>query len=194
MDPSEYAALSSRVKDSFLRTFWNEEGKYLFDVVNGDFRDDHVRPNQIFSVSLTYPVLEGEKASQVVERVWSELYTAYGLRSLSRSSKDYHGKCTGGRYDRDSAYHQGTVWAWPIGHFIAAFTRTIGKDPRFGDLAGKFLEPFRDHLQHACLGSISEIFDGDEPLFPRGCCAQAWSVAEVLRAYRIVYQSQEYHS
>lgn len=183
-DPGEYAALAEQVKDSFVKTFWFDEGKYLYDVVNGEYRDKHVRPNQIFAVSLTYPVIEGLQARCVVERVWKELYTAYGLRSLSQKSPDYKGRYEGDRYARDCAYHQGTVWAWPIGHFIDAFAKTFGQEPKHRDMIATFLKPFQDHLSHACLSSISEIFDGDEPLHPRGCCAQAWSVAEVLRAYK----------
>ncbi len=183
-EETEYAALADKVRESFIKTFWFEEGKYLFDVVNGEHRDKHVRPNQIFAVSLSFPVLTGRMAEHVVQTVWKELYTAYGLRSLSRRSAEYRGQYTGGRFARDSAYHQGTVWTWPIGHFIDAFIRTFGQEPVYRDMAASFLEPFRDHLQHACLGSISEIFDGDEPLTPRGCFAQAWSVAEVLRAWR----------
>lgn len=179
----EVSELSEKVRESFVRTFWYDEGGYLFDVVQGDFKDDKVRPNQIFAVSLAYPVLDGEKARCVVEKVWKELYTAYGLRSLSRRSSEYKGQCVGGPYERDSAYHQGTVWAWPVGHFITAFERTLGQEQVYKGMAAGFLEPYREHLEHACLGSISEIFDGDEPLIPRGCCAQAWSVAEVLRAY-----------
>ncbi|HEX2947718.1 MAG TPA: amylo-alpha-1,6-glucosidase [Clostridia bacterium] len=179
----ECGELSRKVRDSFVRTFWYDEGRYLYDVVQGDLRDESVRPNQIFAVSLTYPVLEGEKACLTVEKVWKELYTAYGLRSLSPGSAAYKGKCTGGPYERDSAYHQGTVWAWLIGHFIDAFERTLGKEQIYKGMTAAFLEPFKDHLYQACLGSISEIFDGDEPLAPRGCFAQAWSVAEVLRAY-----------
>lgn len=180
-DAGEFVELADKVRESFTEIFWFEEGKYLFDVVNGNHKDDHVRPNQIFAVSLAYPVLTGRMARCVVEKVWKELYTAYGLRSLSPSSPDYRGQCTGDRFARDSAYHQGTVWTWPIGHFIDAFSRTIGQEPSYRNMEMSFLEPFQDHMQHACLGSISEIFDGDEPLTPRGCCAQAWSVAEVLR-------------
>ncbi len=183
-DAAEYTELANRVRESFIKTFWFDEGKYLFDVVNGMQCDKHVRPNQIFAVSLSFPVLTGRKAKYVVEKVWRELYTAYGLRSLSPRSADYRGQYMGDRFARDSAYHQGTVWAWLIGHFIDAFSRTYGKDPVYRDMAASFLEPFKDHLQHACLGSISEIFDGDEPLAPRGCFAQAWSVAEVLRTWR----------
>jgi len=183
-DGTEYSVLADKVRESFIKTFWFEEGKYLYDVVNGEHKDEHVRPNQIFAVSLSYPVLTGRMAEYVVEKVWKELYTAYGLRSLSPGSPDYKGQYKGDRFERDSAYHQGTVWAWPTGHFIDAFVRTFGQKPVYRDMAAFFLEPFRDHLRHACIGSISEIFDGDEPLTPRGCFAQAWSVAEVFRAWR----------
>ena len=183
MDAGDIGRLAVRVENSFEKVFWNEKGKYLYDVVNGPFKDDSVRPNQIFAVGLTYPVLTGKKAEAVVEKVWKELVTAYGLRSLSPDSPQYRGKCTGDRFARDSAYHQGTVWTWPIGHFVTAFDRTFGRMPEYKGYAVTFLEPFKDHLNHACLGNISEIFDGDEPLTARGCFAQAWSVAEVLRAY-----------
>ncbi len=182
-ESDKFKILADKVKSSFANVFWNEDGKYLYDVVNEGQKDDSVRPNQIFAVGLSFPVIDGSMAEYVVEKVWKELYTAYGLRSLSPRSEGYKGRCTGGRYERDSAYHQGTVWTWPMGYFITAFSRTFGKRPGFAEMPGEFLKPFMDHLQHACLGSISEIFDGDEPLTPRGCCAQAWSVAEVLRAY-----------
>lgn len=182
VDAGEYGNLADSVKKSFLLNFWNEDGKYLYDVVNGSIKDNSVRPNQIFAASLSYPVIEGVEARYVVEKVWKELYTAYGLRSLSPQSPQYRGHCTGDQYARDSSYHQGTVWVWPIGHFITAFARTFGKEPEYSEFTAFFLEPFKDHLYNAGLGNISEIFDGDEPLAPRGCFAQAWSVAEVLRA------------
>ena len=187
-DSDEFASLASDVKSNFVKVFWNEEGKYLYDVVNEGYKDDSVRPNQIFAAGLTYPVIEGAKARWVVEKVWKELYTAYGLRSLSPHSDRYMNYYVGDRYQRDSAYHQGTVWTWPIGYFVTAFSRTFGKEEKYTDMPKEFLEPFRDHITHACLGSISEIFDGDEPLAPRGCCAQAWSVAEVLWTYEKNYK------
>jgi len=183
LDGGEYGKLAERVKKSFLDVFWNEEGKYLNDVVNNGFVDDSVRPNQIFAVSLTYPAIEGKAAELVVEKVWKELYTAYGLRSLSPAHSRYRGRYIGGVFERDSAYHQGTVWAWLIGHFVTAFARTFGTQEAFRELTASFIEPFRDHMMNGCLANISEIFDGDEPLTPRGCFAQAWSVAEALRAY-----------
>lgn len=182
-DPGRYGRIADGVKNSFSRAFWYEEGGYLYDVVNGETRDRRVRPNQVLAVSLSHPVIDGPMARQVVEKVWKELYTAYGLRTLSRGSEEYRGRYAGDVFQRDSAYHQGTVWPWLIGHFITAFSRAFGSEPVYADMPAKFIEPFIDHLRHACLGNISEIFDGDEPLIPRGCIAQAWSVAEVLRAY-----------
>jgi len=113
----------------------------------------------------------------------SELYTAYGLRSLSSESGEFVGVYAGDQYRRDGAYHQGTVWTWPLGQFITAYMKVNNYSSWAKEVAVKFIEPFIDHFEDACLGSISEIFDGNEPLIPRGCFAQAWSVAEILRAY-----------
>jgi glycogen debranching enzyme len=182
-DAGRYGCIADGVKTSFARVFWYEEGQYLYDVVNGDAKDKRVRPNQVLAVSLSWPVIDGPMARMVVKKVWKELYTAYGLRSLSQDSEGYRGTYIGDRFQRDSAYHQGTVWPWLTGHFITAFSRTFGREPVYADMPEAFLKPFFDHMRYACLGSISEIFDGNEPLAPRGCFAQAWSVAEVLRAY-----------
>jgi len=182
-DASRYEDMAQKVRESFISTFWNEEKQCLFDVVEADFKDDRIRPNQILATSLTYPVLEGEKARKVVRKVWKLLYTAYGLRSLSKDSREYKGIYAGDRYSRDGAYHQGTVWVWPLGHFVTGFLKAYGYTQKNKETALKFIKPFEDHLRDACIGSISEIFDGDEPLTPRGCFAQAWSVAEILRAY-----------
>jgi glycogen debranching enzyme len=119
----------------------------------------------------------------VVDVVFKHLYTAYGLRSLSTQSDAYVGVYCGDRYRRDGAYHQGTVWTWPIGQFITAYLKVNNYSKEAKEMAMRFIEPFEDHMNDACIGSISEIFDGNEPLIPRGCFAQAWSVAEVLRAY-----------
>lgn len=178
----DYIEMAKKSKDSFLKTFWNDEKKCLYDVVNGKFNDDSVRPNQIFALSLSFPVLEGEKAKCVLQKVYSNLYTDYGLRTLSQDETSYKGVCTGNQESRDSAYHQGTVWTWLIGHFITAYIR-INKNQNSKNIVERFINPFKDHIKDACAGSISEIFDGDEPHIPRGCFAQAWSVAEVLRAY-----------
>ncbi|MDQ2086138.1 amylo-alpha-1,6-glucosidase [Herbivorax sp. ANBcel31] len=180
---SYYNDLASKVKKSFIKSFWNKEKECLYDCLINDVGDDKVRPNQIMAVSLSNAVIEGDKAKKVVDRVFKELYTAYGLRSLSPESKEYAGIYMGDQHRRDGAYHQGTVWAWPLGQFITAYVKANGRSKKAKEMALRFIEPFKDHLDDGCLGSISEIFDGDEPLVPRGCFAQAWSVSEILRAY-----------
>lgn len=174
---------AQKVRNSFVKSFWNEERQCLYDVITNDHKDDRVRPNQIIAVSLTHPVIEGDIARKVVKKVWKELYTAYGLRSLSLKAREYVGIYSGDQYRRDGAYHQGTVWTWPLGHFITAFLKAYGYSEDNRQMALNFIKPFKDHLYDACIGSISEIFDGNEPLIPRGCFAQAWSVGEILRAY-----------
>ncbi len=180
---SDCATLAAKTKESFLRLFWNEKCNCLYDVVNEYEKDGKIRPNQIIAASLSYPVLEGEKAKAVVDMIYNELYTALGLRTLSKKSNEYKGIYTGNQFERDSAYHQGTVWAWPLGHFITAYTRVYKGEDHLVNKLLEFFLPFKDHLLDGCIGSISEIFDGNEPLIPKGCCAQAWSVAEILRAY-----------
>ncbi|HHW49415.1 MAG TPA: glycogen debranching protein [Clostridiaceae bacterium] len=178
-----YENIAEKVKASFKDQFWNEKGQCLYDVIDGSHKDDRIRPNQILAVSLSNAVIEGEMAERVLLKVWKELYTAYGLRSLSPKDDEYKGVYTGDRYSRDGAYHQGTVWTWLLGHFITAFLKVYGYSEKIREMALRFIKPFRDHLRDGCVGYISEIFDGSEPHIPRGCFAQAWSVAEVLRAY-----------
>jgi len=178
-----YTEASKIVKDSFTKVFWNEEKECLYDVVDSQAKDAKIRPNQIFAASLSFPVLEGDKANMVVKTVWKHLYTAYGLRSLSPEDSEYKGIYIGDTLSRDSAYHQGTVWSWLIGHFVKAYRRTEGYSEKSMIIAKQILEAFKDHLGDACVGSISEIFDGNEPLIPRGAVSQAWGVAEVLRSY-----------
>jgi predicted glycogen debranching enzyme len=182
-DSSGYSADAAKTAGTFEAKFWNEEQGCLYDAINGDFRDSSIRPNQIMAVSLLYPILEGDKAKSVVDKVWKELYTPFGLKTLSSGSPDYRGIYLGDQYNRDGAYHQGTVWAWLLGHFVSAFIKVYGTEGKYGEHAKAFLEPFRDHLRDAGIGSVSEIFDGDAPHYPRGCFAQAWSVAEILRCY-----------
>jgi glycogen debranching enzyme len=154
---------------------------YLPDVVDGPDGDDlSLRPNQIFAVSLPYPLLDGAEAAAVVDAVGRTLLTTYGLRSLSPDDPAYHGDYGGDQLRRDGAYHQGPVWPWLIGPYAEAHYRVYGD--RAAALA--LLRPFEHHLCDAGLGTISEIFEGDPPHMPRGCVAQAWSVAEVLRVWR----------
>jgi predicted glycogen debranching enzyme len=176
------AALAELARESFNRRFWYAGGGYLYDVVDaeGGGDDPACRPNQIFAVSLPHPVLAPERWQPVVETVRQRLLTPLGLRSLAPGHPDYKPTYDGDLRARDAAYHQGTVWAWLIGPFVDAWLRV-----RPGDLAGAhaLLQGFVPHLGDACLGTIGEIFDAEEPWLARGCVAQAWSVAEVLRAW-----------
>src|SRR5262249_9458276 len=177
-----FGDMASRAKRSFENQFWNEQAGCLYDVVSGDGRDASIRPNQILAVSLKHSMLSREKSKNVIEVVEGELLTPYGLRSLAHSDPAYRPRYEGGVWDRDTAYHQGTVWPWLMGPFITAYVRTNGSTKRARERAKELLGPLQDHLSDAGLGHISEILDAESPHAPRGCIAQAWSVAEILRA------------
>ncbi|HEX6085104.1 MAG TPA: amylo-alpha-1,6-glucosidase [Thermoanaerobaculia bacterium] len=168
-------ALADRVYESFNARFWYDEGQHLYDVL--DPGDPALRPNQIFAVALDHPVLDPSRWQAVVDVVERELVTPVGLRSLGRTHPDYKPNYHGDLRTRDAAYHQGTVWGWLIGPFVDAWMK-VYRDPA-GAL--RFLDGFTPHLADACIGTISEVFDAEAPFTPRGCAAQAWSVAEVLR-------------
>ncbi|MGC4054182.1 MAG: amylo-alpha-1,6-glucosidase [Paludibaculum sp.] len=174
--------LAQHARSSFNEQFWNEDAGCLHDVVTPSGKDPAIRPNQIFAVSLHYPMLSPSRARQVVRTVHRDLFTPLGLRSLSPRDPAYRPRYEGGVYERDSAYHQGTVWPWLLGPFISAYVRVSGATPEAKAEAAGWLEPIAAHLRTACLGQISEIADADAPHDPRGCPAQAWSVAEILRA------------
>ncbi|HPU54952.1 MAG TPA: amylo-alpha-1,6-glucosidase [Verrucomicrobiota bacterium] len=176
-----YGEHARRARQSFNERFWYPEGGYLYDVVDGENGNDAAcRPNQLLAFSLRYPVLEESRWKPVLETVQNRLLTPVGLRSLASDHPDYKSKYFGDLRARDAAYHQGTVWAWLIGPFVDAWLK-VHPDDRAG--ARRFLEGFVPHLNAACIGSISEIFDAELPFTPRGCIAQAWSVAEVLRCW-----------
>jgi len=181
-DTVDYRALAEKVRLSFDK-FWYAAGGYLYDVLTEEGPDPSFRPNQIIAVSLPHSPLSPARARQVVEKVWQHLYTTYGLRSLAPGHPAYQGTYGGDRRSRDAAYHQGTVWAWLLGPFVTAFCRVNGRSEASRRQARRFLEPFREHLRDAGLGTISEIFSGDPPHRAAGCIAQAWSVAEILRAW-----------
>jgi predicted glycogen debranching enzyme len=171
---------ADQVRASFNARFWYEAGRYLYDVVDGERgHDDACRPNQLLAISLAHPVLEPSRWRAVLDAVCHHLVTPVGLRSLAPGHPDYKPRYDGDLRARDAAYHQGTVWPWLIGPLIDVWLRV------HGDAAGarRLLDGLLDHLSEACLGSISEIFDAEPPFTPRGCVAQAWSVAEVLRAW-----------
>jgi predicted glycogen debranching enzyme len=179
---ARYAEMAAASRMSFNELFWNEEAGCLYDVVNGGERDASIRPNQIFAVSLPHSMLDLEKAQRVVAVVERDLLTPDGLRSLSPHDPQYRGRYEGDSLSRDGAYHQGTVWAWLMGPFITAYLKVNGRSGESCARAAGWLMNFQEHLSEAGLGQVSEIFDGDAPHTPRGCIAQAWSVAEILRA------------
>lgn len=177
-DPTPYAALAQQVEDGFER-FWNEEMGYCYDVVDtpAGEPDGSLRPNQLLAISLPHSPLSAARQRSVVDACARHLLTAHGLRTLSQDDEAFIGHYGGDQLKRDSAYHQGTVWSWLIGPFISAHLRV------YGDLeqARSYLTPLLYNMADHGVGSISEIFDGEAPFTPRGCIAQAWGVAEVLR-------------
>lgn len=183
-DASAYRTRANQVKESFNAKFWDSSNQCLFDVVDGDEPDDHIRPNQIYAVSLPFSLLPEEQEKAVVALVEKELFVGCGLRSLAPDHPDYHGIYCGALAKRDAAYHQGTAWGFLLGGFFSAYMKVNHHSSSAAENAVHMLEPVRKHLSDSgCIGSISEIFDGDAPHNPRGCYAQAWSVGEVLRCY-----------
>ena len=180
-EPQEYGMMADKVLASFHGLFWNEQAGCLYDVINGEMRDAAIRPNQVIAISLTNTMVARDRAVSILNVVERELLTARGLRTLSPSDPNYIGRYEGGPVSRDGAYHQGTVWPWLMGPYISAYFKTFGREAG-RKFAALWLENFQQHLREACLGQVSEIFDGDAPHTPRGCVAQAWSVAELLRA------------
>jgi predicted glycogen debranching enzyme len=171
---------AERARESFNRRFWYEQGGYLYDVIDGEHEayDASLRPNQILSFSLDYPILDRSRWQAVLDVVREQLLTPVGLRSLAPGHPDYKQKYYGDLRARDAAYHQGTVWAWLIGPYVDAWLKL---HPEEAPAAHRLLLKFDDHIDDACVGSISEVFDAETPFAARGCVAQAWSVAEVLR-------------
>jgi predicted glycogen debranching enzyme len=175
----EFMELARRAAESFNTRFWFEPGQYLCDVIDGEAGDDaSLRPNQIFAISLRFPILAEQFWHPVLEATTAKLLTPVGLRTLAPGHKDYKPGYNGDLRSRDAAYHQGTVWPWLIGHFLDAWRRVYADDIR----ARTFLSGFEDALRVAGVGTLSEIFDAEPPYAARGCIAQAWSVAEALRS------------
>ena len=177
-----YHSMAAVTRWSFNRLFWNEDAGCLFDVVNGGPPDASIRPNQIFAVSLQHSMLSDGRARKVVDVVERELLTPYGLRTLACSDSRYRPRYEGGVSERDSAYHQGTVWPWLLGPFITAYAKVNGNSQEARDRAAGWVRSVMELTREKGLGQICEILDGDPPHRPCGCIAQAWSVAEILRA------------
>jgi predicted glycogen debranching enzyme len=179
---AQLTTLTERVRESFNRRFWYEAGAYLYDIVDAETggNDDSCRPNQVLAISLDHPVLDESHWAAVMDVVTKRLLTPVGLRSLAPGSPDYKSKYYGDLRSRDAAYHQGTVWGWLIGPYVDAYLKL---HPEKRAEAREFLIGFEPHFNEQCIGTISEIFDADPPYTPRGCIAQAWSVAEVLRCW-----------
>lgn len=183
-----YRGLAEKVERSFRELFWNEFVGYLNDCILPDGSADvSLRPNQIFAVSLPFSALLPRQQKAVVDIVRKELLTPYGLRTLNIQDARYKGHYVGPPQQRDEAYHQGTVWAYLIGPFVEAYLKVNNSSRKSKEKAAEFIEPLMRHLtEDGCLGQVSEIFDGDPPHTPRGCIAQAWSVAELIRAYQLI--------
>ncbi|MCC6493128.1 MAG: glycogen debranching enzyme family protein [Pirellulales bacterium] len=179
-EAERWAEQAERARDSFNRRFWYEQGGYLYDVIDGEHvqYDASLRPNQLLAISLDYPILDRQRWDAVLRVCREKLLTPFGLRSLAPGSPDYKDKYYGDLRARDAAYHQGTVWAWLIGPYVDAWLKL---QPGDRQAAHDLLYRFDEQLSDGCVGSISEIFDAESPFTPRGCIAQAWSVAEVLR-------------
>ncbi len=169
------------VKKSFEEKFWYAEGNYLYDVIdeNGN-PDSSLRPNQLFAISLPFALIEGEQAASVLQIVTGKLYTPVGLRSLSPDDDRYIGIYGGDQRKRDAAYHQGTVWSWLLGPYADALMKVNNDAVKVNQV----IDNFTYHLSEAGIGTVSEIFDGDAPHYPKGCIAQAWGVAEILRVIK----------
>jgi predicted glycogen debranching enzyme len=176
-------ASAAKAKESFEKIFWFTEGKYLYDVIdeNGN-ADTTLRPNQLFAISLPFALIEGDKAKAVLKIVEEKLYTPVGLRSLPMDDEHYVHNYGGDQRHRDSSYHEGTVWSWLLGAYVDSLIKVYGIKGK--TKAKKTIAAFKYHLSEGCIGSVSEIFDADVPHHPRGCIAQAWGVAEILRVIK----------
>jgi predicted glycogen debranching enzyme len=193
-DAAAYAVLAARIGTSFEREFWFEAGGYLYDVIDGPEgeldgtgrrRDKSLRPNQIFALSLPFALVTGDRAKRILEICTTELWTPVGLRSLAPGDPRYVGRYGGNQRQRDGGYHQGTVWTWLLGAYVTAHYRVYA-DAR---AALELLSAIPAHLREGCIGQVSEIMDGSAPFEPRGCFAQAWGVAEILRVWSEIHDA-----
>lgn len=182
-EAAKFAAKAAHVKQSFKKLFWNEGGNHLYDVIDRNGKPDaSIRPNQLFAISLPFALIEDKEAKAVLKIIEERLYTAVGLRTLPTHDLRYVGVYEGGVFKRDAGYHQGTVWCWLLGAYVDALIKLKGAKGK--TMAKNVITEFVHHLEEACIGNVSEIFNGDLPQHPKGCIAQAWSVAELLRVIK----------
>jgi predicted glycogen debranching enzyme len=186
-ESDNFSERAARAKLSFNALFWNESKGYLFDFVDGNTKNDDLRPNQVFALSLPFELVAEDKAKKILKHVKQQLLTPRGLRSLSPQHPDYKPYYHGDRWHRDAAYHQGTVWSFLLGPYVDAIIKLNDKKGKAE--ATELINTFFTHLDEACVGSVSEIFDAESPHYPKGCVAQAWGVGEVLRVC-LEYQLQ----
>ncbi len=182
-DESHFTELAQKAQTSFNEKFWNLEKSCLYDCLLDDKGDGVVRPNQIFAVSLPFPILQKERWRDVLRTIEAELLTPVGLRTLSPFDPNYKGRYVGGPKERDAAYHQGTVWPWLFGAYVSAYLKLYGPEPKVLAFVQQLYQPFKKRMTEAGIGTISEIYDADPPHLACGCISQAWSVAEILRSY-----------
>ena len=180
---ARYAAMAERTKQSFQEKFWNPQAGCLRDVLSGTGADEQIRCNQIWAVSLPFSILPPEQERQVVETVFEKLYTPYGLRTLDPGDPEFQSFYGGDRLKRDLAYHQGTVWVFPLGGYYLAYLKVHDRSQAALDTVRRQLEAVRSALREGCAGQLPEIYDGGDPVTSKGCFAQAWSVGELLRVY-----------
>lgn len=185
-DKGDYGNLAGKVKKSFLEKFWNEETGCLKDVLSGTEADGQIRCNQIWAVSMPFTMLGKEQEKQVVDTVFEKLYTPYGLRTLAKDDREFHGTYGGEQLKRDLAYHQGTVWVFPMGAYYLAYLKTRNFSKAAIDKVEEQLEILESAMREGCIGQLPEIYDGENPSSSKGCFAQAWSVGEILRVYEVL--------
>lgn len=178
-----YDALAEKVKESFTEQFWMEDKHCLKDVISGTEADTQIRCNQIWAVSMPFAMLDEKRERQVVDRVFEKLYTPYGLRTLSSDDREFQPFYGGEMIQRDLAYHQGTVWTYPLGAYYLAYLKVNGCSPKAKQRVKGQLEVMESAMREGCIGQLPEIYDGENPVSSKGCFAQAWSVGEILRVY-----------
>lgn len=185
-ESTDYGKLAEKVRDSFEKKFWMSEKGYLKDVICGTNAEEQMRCNQIWAVSVPFTMLDREKEKKIVDAVFEKLYTPYGLRTLDKNDPEFHPYYGGSVFERDMAYHQGTVWTFPLGGYYLAYLKVHDYSEMAKRVVKEQLEVMESAMREGCIGQLPEIYDGENPSSSRGCFAQAWSVGEILRVYEAI--------